>query len=358
LISINREPLLLIIISAWVIYRILAVRQNGGINFLREVLLNLFLVYTLVVFSYTFFPINIPLFRIDFHNANLIPFDQTIRYLRQLSEPTAIRNLAGNLFLLMPLGIFLPVLFLRMQNFWRVSAIGLLITLIIETFQMFLLVRVFDIDDIILNAFGVMVGYAAIKLLKFVPLIKTGVRRTAIMGKRQSNWLFIGFVAAVFLGFSLLTTGAVFQGSQSIDQIENIFAADESQRIHTEKLDHFALVLVEAPDGTDSLYLYQKVILNRYLQIDWIDNLDLEEKEFRLVESPQIDWKADNIAIARSSKPLESMRFGGVLYPMVSIGDYHFAYVRADSKDELLQADSIQFYLTGGEALELIRRTN
>jgi len=357
LISINREPLLLIVLSAWVIYRILAVRQNRGINFLREILLNLFLVYALVVFSSTFFPINIPLFRLDFENANLIPFDQTIRYLRRLDDPTAIRNLTGNLFLLTPLGIFLPVLFQKIQTFWRVLGIGLLITLIIETFQMFLLVRVFDIDDIILNAFGVIIGFAAWKLMMFVPLFKAGVRRTAILGTRQSNWLFLGFTAAVAFGFSLLTTVSVFQGSHTIEQIRNNFAAVESQRVHAVKVDRFSLVLVEAPDGMDRLYLYQKVILNRYSQIDWIDNLDLQENEFRLHDLPQVRWKTEFFAIVRSSIPVEAMKFGGDLYPMVSIGDYHFFLASADSL-ELLQTDSIHFYLTSGEGLELIQRTD
>ncbi|MCD8147585.1 MAG: VanZ family protein [Clostridiales bacterium] len=98
-------------------------------------------------------------------NVNLIPL-KTI--LSQLSGQipvngdevveTSILNLLGNVLLFSPIGFFLPALWLKYQTPKRVLWMGLRITVTVEILQ-YLIGRSTDIDDVILNTLGVMLGF-------------------------------------------------------------------------------------------------------------------------------------------------------------------------------------------------------
>ena len=69
-------------------------------------------------------------------------------------------ELIGNIFLFVPIGFIVPFLFSKWD--WKKSVIlGILASLIIEILQLLLQVGIFDIDDIILNSLGVVIGYLA-----------------------------------------------------------------------------------------------------------------------------------------------------------------------------------------------------
>jgi len=158
LIEINEVFVLGAAILAWIVYRVFRWRQAGQVSMGRELLVNLFFVYLLFVFRLTFFPMYITLDGFSLNRANLDPFLTTRNMLRYIG-PYTLTHILGNLLLLAPLGIFLPILAPWTRKWWRILGIGFLVTLGIEIFQFFLAVRVFDIDDLILNTFGVGFGY-------------------------------------------------------------------------------------------------------------------------------------------------------------------------------------------------------
>ena len=97
---------------------------------------------------------------------NLHPLDTVSRYLWVLKyslDPTqqfhAIANLAGNVILFLPLGIFLPMLFVRLRTFWRFALAALLAILSVEALQLFTGLGALDVDDLILNLMGIALGY-------------------------------------------------------------------------------------------------------------------------------------------------------------------------------------------------------
>ncbi|AXF57255.1 VanZ family protein [Salicibibacter kimchii] len=94
-------------------------------------------------------------------NYNLIPFRSIYRiglFSPDFWDPLKI--LIGNVFLFLPLGIFLPMLFRRLRSMVKVTLVGMLISLFIELYQFTFTLRVSDIDDLVLNTVGVFLGAA------------------------------------------------------------------------------------------------------------------------------------------------------------------------------------------------------
>jgi len=92
-------------------------------------------------------------------NANLIPFKTILGYLT--GEPTwriAMCNLLGNIVVLAPFGFLIAILYQNIK--WsRVLLIGVFTGVILELLQVILKSGILDIDDIILNSLGVVIGY-------------------------------------------------------------------------------------------------------------------------------------------------------------------------------------------------------
>ena len=99
-------------------------------------------------------------------NMNLKPFYTIDNYmsviLRRPDSPyfnKCLTELSGNILLFVPAGWLLPKIFKQMQRFFPFVATCLLSIVFVETFQLFTLLGHFDVDDIILNLFGMMIGY-------------------------------------------------------------------------------------------------------------------------------------------------------------------------------------------------------
>ena len=138
----------------------------------REVIMLVFLLYIIGLTSQAI----LPKFIIDFngihnieqglHKVNLLPF----RFLNDIYNETIIKgdvifvliNIVGNTLLFVPIGICIPLLW--NISYGKVMLIGFLYTLFIELTQMFM-PRVSDVDDLILNSFGVFIGILIHKYL-------------------------------------------------------------------------------------------------------------------------------------------------------------------------------------------------
>lgn len=77
----------------------------------------------------------------------------------------ALVNLGGNTVLFLPLGIFLPRLFPKLDRFWKVLLTAAGIIAAIEITQVLTLLGRCDIDDLILNLTGTTAGYGVYKWL-------------------------------------------------------------------------------------------------------------------------------------------------------------------------------------------------
>ena len=77
------------------------------------------------------------------------------------------RLLAGNVLVFIPFGLLLPAIWPRLARLWRIALAGLLFSAAIELSQLGISLllgywyRMADIDDVLLNVGGVLLGYGA-----------------------------------------------------------------------------------------------------------------------------------------------------------------------------------------------------
>ncbi|MFS0820828.1 VanZ family protein [Bacillus sp. 1P02SD] len=77
-----------------------------------------------------------------------------------------IINIAGNIGVFVPFGIVLPILFPKLSNFLLFLIAFILGIFSLEVLQLFSKLGSFDVDDIILNTIGAVIGFILLKLLR------------------------------------------------------------------------------------------------------------------------------------------------------------------------------------------------
>ena len=93
---------------------------------------------------------------------NLRPFQEILRCLRYwdiLGAEYVILNLAGNVIGFMPFGMLLPVFARSVRRGWKVGILSFEISAVVEISQLIFRVGSFDVDDMILNTLGGLLGY-------------------------------------------------------------------------------------------------------------------------------------------------------------------------------------------------------
>lgn len=97
-----------------------------------------------------------------FYSYNVVPFREIRRYLvywRVLGLRSVFLNLAGNVIGFMPFGALLPIMVRDVRSPWKVTLLSFEISAIIEVSQLLFQVGCFDVDDMILNTLGGLLGY-------------------------------------------------------------------------------------------------------------------------------------------------------------------------------------------------------
>ena len=103
--------------------------------------------------------------KLNLGQANFIPFHTIQLYLKtNLRAEYSIENLLGNIIIFIPLGLLTPLLFKGARSFRKVFGISFLISFILETIQLLAVLGRFDVDDVILNTAGGVLGYLGFKL--------------------------------------------------------------------------------------------------------------------------------------------------------------------------------------------------
>ena len=157
----------LIFAVIWMLLRLSTWLRQGRIDWKREAALLLMYINLAVIIRFVFFPrtlVDGHVQPLDFDPAMAYPFRMNliplVHLFRHGSTGDIVWNVAGNIAMFIPSGIVLPVAYKKLNNFWKVVAAGALISLCIEILQLPFASRASDVDDLILNILGVVIGYA------------------------------------------------------------------------------------------------------------------------------------------------------------------------------------------------------
>ena len=103
--------------------------------------------------------------------TNFTPFKVIVYYVKNAHSYNDwfTKNLAANIIMFMPFG-FLAPLFMKRNKVWQILIYGIITSFLIEVLQVGLAVGTGDIDDVILNAFGTLIGFGIYKLIYSVAL--------------------------------------------------------------------------------------------------------------------------------------------------------------------------------------------
>lgn len=72
-----------------------------------------------------------------------------------------------NIFLFIPLGFLVPLVFNKVRTFWRCIPIGFLLSICIEVTQLLTKRGFCQLDDVIMNTLGCMIGFLIWRLMEY-----------------------------------------------------------------------------------------------------------------------------------------------------------------------------------------------
>ncbi len=167
----------ILLLPFYLLARFLLMKRKK-ITFGREAIMLLFFCYCVSIFSQTIIPDfwigngQLKFATTDAMRGNFIPFATIHNYIEQLQGPIAriaFYNLAGNVVLFIPFGFFIPLLWQRFRSIGTMLLLSFCIPLFIEGTQYFI-GRSSDIDDVLLNAIAIFLGYGSYLLVNFIKI--------------------------------------------------------------------------------------------------------------------------------------------------------------------------------------------
>ncbi len=181
MIQISYTSMLVLVSIIWCLVRVACAVKSKRVAWKRELQLLLVYICIVVVARFTFFPfskVNGEIQPLIYESTkvfplriNLIPFVNLFDYpeMRDI-----LINVIGNTAMFIPLGVVWPSVFKSLDTHKKVISAGVGVSLCIEILQLPFYGRASDVDDLLLNSFGFVMGYLLYLLAK---LISKKVRR-------------------------------------------------------------------------------------------------------------------------------------------------------------------------------------
>lgn len=172
---VNMVPYIVSFIPIYLFLRLIYCKwkQSKKINWNHEIVLFLFISFLIGLASLTVIPKleitseGIKIIKTSIGGINLIPlkviYETYIEVFKYNNMNYFIINFLGNIIMFMPIGFFIALLWKIKDKY--VILIGASSSLFIEITQLFIGGRGTDIDDVILNTIGVILGLLIYKLL-------------------------------------------------------------------------------------------------------------------------------------------------------------------------------------------------
>lgn len=124
------------------------IKNEADFCFYKELFTLVFILYVMCLFEVVTLQDN------NYGLSNFIPFKEIFRY--QIGSRLFIKNIVGNILLFLPYGYFTSY-YLNNKKLWPTALLTIIVSFTIETVQL-KIGRTFDVDDIILNTCGGIIG--------------------------------------------------------------------------------------------------------------------------------------------------------------------------------------------------------
>lgn len=105
------------------------------------------------------------------YRYNLVPFQEIIRFIKYrayINSSIVVINLLGNVVAFMPFGALIRWVVNRRMRWYQAVAYTFLFSLCVELLQLAAKVGVFDVDDLILNTLGGLLGFFVYYILLII----------------------------------------------------------------------------------------------------------------------------------------------------------------------------------------------
>jgi glycopeptide antibiotics resistance protein len=132
-------------------------------NKLKMIEILLFIIYLVLLVYFLFFAESMGRTISDReYSYNLVLFKEIkrfIKYHKELGMTAVLTNIVGNIVCFVPFGCMLPILSIKARKLFLVGLVSLELSIVIEMTQLIFKVGSFDVDDLVLNTLGGVIGF-------------------------------------------------------------------------------------------------------------------------------------------------------------------------------------------------------
>ena len=183
MIQISYASMVAFISVIWCLVRVVCAIKNKGADWKRELQLLLVYICIVVVARFAFFPFSKVSGEIQpliYESAKVFPFRiNWLPFVNLFDYPETrdvLINVIGNTAMFIPLGIVWPSVYKGLDTNWKVISAGVGVSLCVEILQLPFYDRVSDVDDLLLNSLGFILGYLLYLLAKSIRKKASGIK--------------------------------------------------------------------------------------------------------------------------------------------------------------------------------------
>lgn len=185
----NVWPMLFIFTIIIVSIRLFFIFYNKEkFTFYKELLMFFFIIYILLLYYIVTFQDN------NYGTNNFIPFKEIFRY--NITSRLFFKNVLGNIVLFIPFGIFVTH-YVKNKKIYPTLILSFLVSVSIE-FTQSVIGRTADIDDVILNLLGGILGYLIYKEFNTITSKLPKIMKTEVFLDLLSLFLILGLIFVSF----------------------------------------------------------------------------------------------------------------------------------------------------------------
>lgn len=355
--------MIIIFVVIYLIYRICCYVRRKNLDTLKESLYFILFLYFSIIAQVTIFKYG-SLFEWPGNGVeimsriNMIPLIETIKMLTNgWNTGYSYYQVIANILLFIPLGFLLPLFFEDIRNWRKVFIYGCLISVMIEATQIFTLMNIVDIDDVIFNTLGALLGYACYLIFnKLLQQFRLKDLADKLMINSTSNpWKkSVVPVSLMMIVIFVVSVYSYFEQTESVDlSDEQLILASYNPDLSTyvlgKEVEGYRFILQEYKDFLD-VKVYEIDSFNR-LSFPIIYGCDLISNEKAYEQN--IFEEAWFVFGVNEEASLLRMTYMEESYEeALPLGAYLVVYPKPVTLDLFNQNNKIEFLNVSGEVIE------